>query len=147
VIFWCNKVLLHLARATRPTLGLSQPSRGGGAWRRAGGGGRIRGSGAIGGGRGGGSAMSGRWGAPEDKGEVTGGGGYNGGGGLWSDTWHMHALQETEHFWWLRIFSVVYLGRRKYSHFWRLTLGCRKFSHESPKVKSFSAVFPLGRQK
>jgi hypothetical protein len=53
VIFWCNKVLLHLARATRPTLGLSQPSRGGGAWRRAGGGGRIRGSGAIGGGRGG----------------------------------------------------------------------------------------------
>jgi hypothetical protein len=52
VIFWCNKVLLHLARATRPTLGLSQPSGGGGAWLRAGGGDRIRSSGATSGGRG-----------------------------------------------------------------------------------------------
>jgi hypothetical protein len=41
---------------------------------------------------GGGSAMGGRWGAPEDKGELTGGGGYNGGGGPRSNTWHTHAL-------------------------------------------------------
>jgi hypothetical protein len=53
-------------------------------------------------------------GAPEDKGEATGGGGYNGGGGPRSETWHTHELQETEHFWWLRIFLAVYLGRRKY---------------------------------